>query len=320
MEIPEGSKEVHRRLSPWWLVGIGLVVVFAIIGLLSRPRHAGSDPNGVLREMVIRGIQANISGLSSAMLVWHSESKGLGPWSGKPELVGDHQLWWDGRRTAISYTMRSTTRDPNGHVSSNLRARFLTYDGREFRRVELPTMATGKAEMAIQRKPHYRPSENHLTDIGWLGHGLISSICGRSVPTEPGTLRYSQQGQLIQEEFHNRRTGQIGVVTYDGEKAYGLVTRENYAQAGKIQSRTTIRYEQVPGGAWFPVRVVTEGYSIQTGELIHQSKVEVDVDKSVFNHPAAFPEDIFELKAGPNTDVTDLTSLTTRLKRLMNAI
>ena len=56
------------------------------------------------------------------------------------------------------------------------------------------------------------------------------------------------------------------------------------------------------------------------GELIHRSKMEVDIGKSVFNDPAALPEGIFELKAGPNTEIRDLTSLTTRVKMLIDGI
>ena len=44
----------------------------------------------------------------------------------------------------------------------------------------------------------------------------------------------------------------------------------------------------------------------------------IDSDKSVFNDRSATPEDVFELKIGPNTEVTDLTSLKTSLKRFLN--
>jgi hypothetical protein len=288
--------------------------------MLSRSQHAGSDPNDILRDTIVEGIQSNIARLSSAVLVWRSENRGFGPWSNKPERAGEHQLWWDGRRTAISYTMRSSTGDPNGQVSSDLRVRFRTYDGKEFRWAELPATAGSKAEMTIQSKPRYRPGENYLTDVGWLGRGLISIVWDKSQFTEPGTLQYSQQDKLIKIEFRNSKTGGGGIDTYDSEKVYGLVTRESFFQRGKIQSRTTIEYAQVPGGAWFPVRVITDAFSVQTGELIHRSKMEVDIGKSAFNDPAALPEGIFELKAGPNTEIRDLTSLTTRVKLLIDGI
>lgn len=311
------ENQPHRSLRGW--LGLaGLLVVLVVVGMLLRAPHAATDPNDVLRDMIVRGIQDNVAKLSCVVLAWRSESRAFGPWSDKPERAGEHQLWWDGRRTAISYVMRSTTSDPNGQVSSDLRTRSMTYDGREFRWMELPVTPGGKAEMVIQSKPHYRPDENYLTEIGWLGRGLISRICVKSGPTEPGILRYSREGRLIKMEFHNSRTGQIGIWMYDPQKAYGLVTEENYARAGKMQAHTRIEYAQVPGGAWFPIRVATDGFNIQTGELLHRSKLEVDVGKSVFNDPAALPVDVFELKAGPNTEITDLTSLKTRVKMRLN--
>jgi len=318
MKMTETSQDRRQRSWRWWFGLAGMLVVPVVVGILSRADHDGADPNNVLRDAIARGIQDNTTKLSCIVLLWKSQAIYFGPWSDKPERVGEHQLWWDGRRTAISCVMRSTTSDPNGSVSSDLRTHFMTYDGREFRRAELPATAGGKAEMIIESKPRYHAGENYLTEIGWLGRGLISHICVKSPPAEPGTLRYSQQGRLIRIEFHNSRTGQIGIDTYDSEKAYGLVTKENYAQAGKMQARTTIEYAQVPGGAWFPICVVTEGFSIQTGELIHRSKLEVDVGKSIFNDPAALPEGIFELKAGPNTEIKDLMSLRTRIKMRLN--
>jgi len=318
MKMGETSKARWSRLSRRWLVVIGLVGASVIIGVLSHSRHVRSDPNDVLRDAIVQGVQGNIAKLSSAAVVWRSESISFGPWAEKPRRVGDHQLWWDGRRTAVSCTTCSTTQDPNGYVSSDRRARFITYDGTEFRVAELPTTAAGRAEVTILKRPRYRPCENYLVDIGWHGLGLMSNI--GAAPTEPGTSRYLVEGPLIKMTFENGRTGQIGVWTYDTEKAYGLIDYENYLQEGKIQSRTTIAYGQVSGGIWFPVRVVTETYSAQTGELLARSKMEVDMDKSVFNDPGALPEDVFELEAGPNTEVQDQTSLTTRLRMLMNDI
>jgi hypothetical protein len=329
MKMHGTPKDHHSRLSRWWLVGIGLVVVPAIIGLFSRSAHVSSYPNDILRDATIQGIQGNIAKLSSAALVWRSESISFGPWADKPKRVGDYQLWWDGRRTAISCTTCSTTQDPNGQISSDHRARFITYDGKEFRVAELPTTAAGRAEMTILKRPRYRPGENYLRDVGWQreGGGLISEVVDEAHMNnrEPGTYVWSiETGEdgstLITREFHNSKTGQVGLWTYDTEKAYGLVVHENNLQEGKVQSRNTIAYGQVSGDIWFPVSVVTETYSAQTGELLVCSKMEVDVDKSIFNDPAALPEDVFELEAGPNTEVQDLTSLTTKLKMLMNDI
>jgi len=329
MKMHGTPKDHHSRLSRWWLVGISLVVVPAIIGLFSRSAHVSSDPNDILRDATIQGVQGNIAKLSSAAVVWRSESISFGPWADKPKRVGDHQLWWDGRRTAISCTTCSTTQDPNGHISSDHRARFITYDGKEFRVAELPTTAAGRAEMTILKRPRYRPGENYLRDVGWQreGGGLISEVVHEAhmKNREPGTdslsIETGEDGnRLVKREFHNSKTGQIGISYYDADKGYGLVRMDNYASATQLQVRTIVRYRQVSGGAWFPVDVNSVSFNIQTGELLVRSKMEVDVDKSIFNDPAALPEDVFELEAGPNTEVQDLTSLTTKLKMLMNDI
>lgn len=49
-----------------------------------------------------------------------------------------------------------------------------------------------------------------------------------------------------------------------------------------------------------------------------RSRIEVDIQKSVFNDLSVIPDDAFELEIDPNDEVTDLTSLKTRLKRFLN--
>jgi len=301
-----------------WLVVIGLAVVLVITGICCNSKQGSSDPNDILRDAIVQGIQSNIAKLYSVALEWRSERKGFGPWSSKPEHTGKHQLWWNINRIAISCKRTSIVRDPNGQVSSNIETQFMTYNGKDFRIADIPTTTGGKVEVVILKKPKYRGGENYLNDVGWQGRGLITNICSKPLVTEPGTHHWSTEGKLIKWTFRNSRTGQVGVQTYDIEKAYGLVTRENYFKENVLQSRTTIQYKQVSGGAWFPVSVITEGHNIQNGELIYRNKMEIDRNKSVFNDPSAIPEDVFELKIGPNTEVTDLTSLKMKLKRFLN--
>jgi len=310
------SRAKHIRNSQWWLVGLVLVAMCIIIGIFSSSQTCSSDPNDILRDNIAREIKGNTSKLSSAVLVWHLERKYFGPWSSKPQSIGDHQLWWDGKRTAIFYKMNTTVNDPNGQSSTSTKTKFMAYNGKDFRVAEFPTTPTGTVEVAILKKPGYRMDENYLQDVGWLGHGLLG--CALTKPTASGTQSHSTEENLIKLTFHNSKTGQIGLWVYDTEKSCVLVTYENYAKKDMLQSRTTIQYKHISGGVWFPISVVADSFNIQNGELIGRSKMQVDVDKSSFNNPSAIPKDAFELKTGPNAQVEDMTSLKTRLKLWLN--
>lgn len=301
----------------WWLLIIGLATVLIIIGYSLSVHRANPDPNDIMRDAIAQGIQNNVSKLSCAILVWSSERKGFGPWSNKPEIKGTHQLWWNNKKIALSCETNTTIHDPNGQVSSNQEITFMTYDGKKFRVAEMPTGLTGKVEIGILKKPTERfHHNNYLQTVGWQGRGGLNHI---SKPTEPGIERWlAEEDKVIKQTFHNTRTGQVGVRIFDVEKAYGLVTRESYVKEDVLQLRRTIQYKQVSGGVWFPISVVTENYNIQNGELIYRSKMEVDIQKSVFNDPSIIPDEAFELEIGPNAEVKDLTSLKTRLKRFLN--
>ena len=310
------------------LAGICLVIVLAYLVLKSSTDHDISDPNDILRDTVVQGIQDNIAKLSSAVLVWHSERKGFGPWSSKPEHKGEHQLWWNNKKIAISYKVDSISYDETGQTSSKQNIKLLAYKGKDFRMVDVPSSPSQEAEMVILKKPRYEPEENFLQDIGWHDPGLISSVIHTKKGTrgrEPGTERWSIEvekdgSKLIKWEFRNSRTGHIGRRYYDAEKGYGLVCEESYNSPTQLQSQITIKYEQVSGGAWFPVEVNYEHFNIQNGELIHRRRMEIDLDKSVFNEPSAIPENIFDLEIYPNTDVTDYTDVLTRFREKINDI
>jgi len=306
-----------------WFAVLAVAVVTVIIGLTRSPHFGASDPNDIIRNTVAQGIQENISKLSCAMLVWNSEQKCFGLWSGKPDSTGNHQLWWNNNKIAISSKTTTTISDPNGQVSTSQEMACLTYDGKTYRVVEMPTGLVGKAELLISKKPKYHYyTFNYLAAVGWQGDGGFNHVSKGGEPgLEPGIEHWStENGQLIKWTFHNTRTGQEGVRIYDAEKAYGLVTDLNYCKEDVLQAKTTLQYMQLSDGSWFPFSVITEKYNIQTGEVIARHKSELDIDKSVFNDPSATPEDAFELKLGSNTNVTDLTSLTTRFKRFMKSL
>ena len=194
--------------------------------------------------------------------------------------------------------------------------------------VDIPTAPAQKAKMVITRKPRYEPEENYLQDVGWQGLGPISHVLqmkkgmrGREPGTDHWSIEVGKDGtKLIKWEFRNSRTGGIAKRYYDVEKSYGLVCDESYDSPTQLKARTTIKYEQVSGGAWFPVDFNDEHFNIQNGELIHRRRMEIDLDKSVFNDPSAIPEDIFDLEISPNTEVTDYTNVLTRFREKFNDI
>ncbi|MCP4256945.1 MAG: hypothetical protein GY774_05370 [Planctomycetes bacterium] len=301
----------------WWLFILGIATVIVIISLIRSSHLATPDPNDILRDTVAQVIQNNISKLSCAVLVWSSERKHFGPWSSKPQTAGNHKLWWNNNKIAISCKTNTAIQDPNGQATSKQETILMTYDGKKFWVAEIPTGSTGKVEMVISKKPpHSFNINNYLQGVGWQGSGVLNHV---SKATEPGVEHWlTEDNKTIKRTFHNTRTGQVGVWIFDVEKAYGLTIYENYAKENTLQSRRTIQYKQVSRGAWFPISVNTEGHNIQNGELIYRYKMELDSTKSTFNDPSAIPEDVFELKIGPNTEETDLTSLKTRLKMRLN--
>jgi len=254
---------------------MSLATVIVIISLICSSHFATPDPNDILRDTMAQGIQNNISKLSCAVLVWSSERKYFGPWSSKPQTAGNHKLWWNNNKIAISCKTNTVTQDPNGQATSKQETMLMTYDGKKFRVAEIPTGSTGKVEMVISKKPprnYY--IDNYLQCVGWQGNGVLNHV---SKATEPGVEHWlTEDNKTIKRTFHNTRTGQVGVWIFDVEEAYGLTIYENYAKEDALQSRRTIQYKQVSGGAWFPISVITEGHNIQNGELIYRNKMEVD--------------------------------------------
>ncbi len=299
------------------LVVAGVAALFVIIGLSDRSWRTATDPDEVLRNTIAQAIEENISKLSCAHLVWNSEYKSFGQWSNKPQIAGQHQLWWVNNKIAILSEASTSIPDPNGQVLSNHKTTFITYDGKKFRVTEMLSGSAGKTEIVISKKPpHNWYEDNYMQKVGWQGTGGLINV---SKGNEPGVEQWrTEKDNVIKRTFHNTMTGQVGVWIYDVEKAYGLVTYETYVKENTLQSRTTTQYIQVSGGAWFPISVIRDGYNIQNGELLYRNKMDVDVNKSAFNDPSAIPEDVFEIEIGPNTEVIDLTSLKTRLKMRMN--
>jgi hypothetical protein len=312
------AKRAPNRIK-WWLFIISLAAI-TVIGVFIQTSHlATSDPNEVLRHTISRAMENNISKFSCAHLVWRSERKGFGPWSNRPGSTGTHQLWWNKKKIAISSETITTIQDPNGQVSSNQEALFMTYDGRTYQIAELPVGLTGQVEMVISKKPRSSWYENnYLQSVGWKGSGGLNDL---SRPTETGVETWSTEdtedgSSLIRSEFRNEME-QVGVKYYDEAKGGMLVSGEQYYDE-QIQIRQSVRYKKISGDAWFPISVLTEQYNIQNGELILRFTMEIDTNKSIFNNPSSIPDDIFEIEIGPNTEVIDLTSLKTKLKMELN--
>ena len=308
----------------WGFLIIGLTTVLIVIGISLITRQVIHDPNDIQRDAVIDGIKANTAKLKCAVITWSSDVSYFGAMAARigPEKSyqignGTHQLWWNNKKIAVSWNNKTTVKDPNGQVSSKQEKTFVTYDGKTFRTAVMPTGLTGNIEVVISKEPPNRFLENnYLQTVGWQGRSGFNNV---SKATEPGMERWqTEEDKMLKRTFHNTRTGQIGIWTYDIEKNYVLVASEYYEKENTIQSKTTIQYKQFSGGVWFPVSVVTESFNIQNGELIYRSRMDVDINKSVFNDPSAIPDEVFELEIGPNNKVKDLTSLKTRLKRFLN--
>ena len=299
-----------------------LMLIFLFILIKSEPI---SDPNDIISISVSKKVRENISKLTNAVLVWSYERKGFGPWINEPEIKGNYKLYWNKNRTAISCDIITTTKDPNNQLSSNQEKSISIFDGKKFLWAQLPKTAADNTEVVIMKKQEYKRNDNYLSTIGWQGFGLLNVDSDASLRKHrsPGyelwTVVDSNDGRkLIKHEFHNTKTGQVGITYYDPRQGFVVVCDENYASAGHLQSSLNLRYVQVSGGAWFPVEYNMTNFNIQNGEIIAQSKTKVNLEKSVFNDPSAIPNDVFEFNLNPNDKVIDATSLKTRLKLFLN--
>ncbi len=161
-------------------------------------------------------------------------------------------------------------------------------------------------------------SNNFLPHVGRRGTGGLNDV---SKPTEEGIELWSTEighdsSQIIRREFRNKMD-QVGIRFYDVSKGCMLVSRKQYYKK-QLNLQVDVSYKRVSGGAWFPVRVMTEMFNINTGETIRLSNVTVDVNETVFNDPNLISDDVFELEIGPNAEVIDFTSLKMRLKKAIH--
>jgi len=211
-------------------------------------------------------MQDNVSNLSCAILVWNSERKGFGPWSNKPASSGNHQLWWNNNKIAISSKTNTTIHDPNGQVSSNQEMTFTTYDGKKFRVAEFPVGLPGKVELGISKK---RPSDwyeiNYLQRVGWQGSGGVNDV---SEATEAGVELWSTEttedgSRLIKREFRNEMD-QIGVWYYDVAQGGMLVSTKHYYKQ-QLRNRSRAVAWWVRSTSW--AKVIQARCSSRTGAL-----------------------------------------------------
>jgi hypothetical protein len=296
----------EKRIARVWTF-LGAMAVCLLGGLTVS--KAAADSNDLLYHGVVEALRENITKVTSAILVSRTESIGYGPWSGR-SYKGQQQLWWSGEKLAVSNTWESIRLDENGELVKATDATVMAWNGKDFRVKDAKKDESGKVDIALLRQPSYSAGQNYLQDVGWQGGGLLGQVFAEPLATEPGTHHWSTEdagdaGKLIKWEFRNSRTGQVGKWYYDIGKGCGLVCYENYASPTQLAQRTTIRYEQVSKGAWFPVDVNTLDFNIQTGQVLLGSRTQIDLAKSVFDEPSAIPEGVFELEIGPNMEVSD---------------
>ena len=218
----------------------GIAAVLIIIAFKFNTHKVSNDPNDILRIEVARGVRENIAKLTSAVLVWNYERKYYGPWKDKPEENGNYQLWWNKTKTALSCDVTSTSKGPNGQVTSSQEKTFMAYDGKKFLEARLAAGTSGNTEIVIQKNPEYR-NANYLQTIGWNNIGLLTVNTDEILRKhmEPGneewTIIDANDGRkLVKQEFHNSRIGQIGITYFDPEQGFGIVFDENYAGKGHL--------------------------------------------------------------------------------------
>jgi len=200
-------------------------------------------------------------------------------------------------------------RDENGRLSVVAQSTRMAFDGKLFRQVMPRVGDPTLSDVVIDKQPRYGVGDNYLSEIGWDRHAvsLLRTLQGA---TEPGTPRFAIENwpdgtNVVKYEFHNTKTGQVGARFYDAGKSYALVRVDNYATPTQLVSRTDYRYQQVPGGAWFPVEVTMTGFHATTGEKVQSQTMTVDLTASVFNDPSAVPDKVFTLEVGQNARVRD---------------
>jgi hypothetical protein len=313
------------RKTKFVLLIAALAAVLLIFNFNLDTHKDTKDPNDILRISAAKGVRENIAKLTSAVLVWNYERKCFGVWAHEPEVIGNYQLWWNKNKTAISLDNVTSVKDPNGLVTSNKKKTFMSYNGKKFLEADMPAGGSGNNKIYIQKKSAFYGNENYLRTIGWQGLGVLNLELDEKLRKhrEPGTEKWSTVDsndgiKLIKWEFHNSKTGQVGIKYYDPQQGFGVVFHDGYASEGHLQSRQNLRYIQVSGGAWFPVEYNTTNFNIQNGEIIMQSNIKINIEKSVFNSPSAIPSDVFEFKPGPNDELLDETSFIQRIKHFLN--
>jgi hypothetical protein len=271
----------------------------------------------VLSYAVKEGIQANVAKLDSAVITWRSElihygalADRIGPEESYQLEKGTHQLWWNGEKIAANKRSDYLRYGENIQPSVFTHQVRMAYDGKIFRTKSPRPKEPEKSDVALYNKPQFKHGDNYLRDIGWQNFDgpLMAAL---KEPTEPGTRNFSTEvgedgSKLIKQEFYNSRTAQVGFWYYDVDKSCVLIRSEYYCgETPQLQQRTNIRYEQIQGGAWFPVEVMSTGFNITNGEKISCNKTVVDISKSVFNDLSAVPDEVFELEIGKNAEVSD---------------
>ena len=286
---------------------IGVMVVLFLVG--ANVSNIAAKSTDVLRNAVVEGIEGNLTMLNTAHLVWQTEFGAYNPYTREKldDLKGEHELWWDGDKIATSYTEEQWVQNGNDELVKKVYGRETVYNANQFRvRTE---KNDGSYSMALAKEPRFLPEEDYLKISGWRISGMLKPLYDETKPDHIKDNWLIENGddgsKLIKWEIHNNKTGQIGIRWFDPEKGFVLVSYENYASLDHLQSRTTFQYQQVSGGAWFPIEVNRESFNIQTGEILQYNNAKVDVNKSFFNDASRIPADTFEMKIGPDTEVSD---------------
>ncbi len=310
------EKKMNRKSGLISFIMVTVLIYLAVNLLMAKELDGSSE---ILRDAVVEGIKANTAKLNCAVITWRSElshfealADRIGPKESYQLEKGTHQLWWKGEKIAANKRKDYLRYGENAKPSVVTDKVSMVYDGKVFHAKSPRPNDPKMSDVLLHKELRFKQGDNYLREIGWDNRAgsLIANVTLEGPAVEPGTQKFSiEEGvdgsKLVKHAFYNSRTGQVGFGYYDIDKNYSLVRYENYASETQLVGRKDYRYEQIAGGAWFPVEVTTTGFNMTTGEKVSCGKMVVDVNKSVFNDPTAIPEKVFEFKAGKYAEVSD---------------
>lgn len=289
---------VHPRYLLWAALCIaGFPAFMRPVCAMDEGDAIVSDPNA-LRDLVVQGILQNCRRLDCGMLTWHMEQKGRGSGDYVVSNEGSYRMWWDGDKVATEYTDRSTASDRPDTTEQQIRTAF---NGTEYR-----TMNPVTGYMGLHKQVDAHPYTNFLHTIRWPvkwpgnGKSIIEDIEAACDSADDSTKWHltEENGIRYIELMRTRKDGSRAIWYFDPSRGYMRVRNEGFDSGGELCYSEVWRFEQVAGGAWFPIECQQKGFPPKkAASPIEEftTHIVVDLEQSSLNDRSAIPNDIFEL-------------------------